>query len=150
MERQLVIFELAGEHFGIEIATVEGIVKLQEITKVPQMPDYMEGVTNLRGAVLPVIDLRKRFSLPPQERTSETRIVIVFLKDLKVGMIVDAVSEVLTIEDSLIEPAPALVTTVNSRFITGIARIDNRLVILLDLNLILTQEEREKTATVVK
>jgi purine-binding chemotaxis protein CheW len=150
MERQLVIFELAGEHFGIEIATVEGIVKLQEITKVPQMPDYMEGVTNLRGAVLPVIDLRKRFSLPPQERTSETRIVIVFLKDLKVGMIVDAVSEVLTIEDSLIEPAPALVTTVNSRFITGIARIDNRLVILLDLNLILSQEEREKTATVVK
>ncbi len=150
MERQLVIFELAGEHFGIEIASVEGIVKLQEITKVPQMPDYMEGVTNLRGSVLPVIDLRKRFGLQPHEKTSETRIVIVLLKELKVGMIVDAVSEVLTIEDSLIEPTPALVTTINSRFITGIARIDNRLVILLDLNLVLTQEEREKAATVAK
>ncbi len=150
MEKQLVIFELAGEHFGIEIAVVESIVKLQEITKVPQMPDYMEGVTNLRGSVLPVIDLEKRFGIPTHERTRETRIVVVNLGRLKIGMIVSAVSEVLTIDDALIEPAPPLVTTVNSRFITGIARVENRLIILLDLNLVLSEEEREKAASIVK
>lgn len=150
MEKQLVIFELAGEHFGIEIAVVESIVKLQEITKVPQVPDYMEGVTNLRGSVLPVIDLEKRFGIPTHERTRETRIVVVNLGRLKIGMIVSAVSEVLTIDDALIEPAPPLVTTVNSRFITGIARVENRLIILLDLNLVLSEEEREKAASIVK
>ena len=150
MEKQLVIFELAGEHFGIEIAVVESIVKLQEITKVPRMPDYMEGVTNLRGSVLPVIDLEKRFGIPAHERTRETRIVIVNLGRLKIGMIVSAVSEVLTIDDALIEPAPALVTTVTSRFITGIARVENRLIILLDLNLVLSEEEYEKAASITK
>ncbi len=149
MEKQLVIFELAGEHFGIEIAVVESIVKLQEITKVPQAADYMEGITNLRGTVLPVIDLEKRFGIPVHERTRETRIVVVNLGSLKIGMIVSAVSEVLTIDDALIEPAPALVTTVNSRFITGIARVENRLIILLDLNLVLSEEEREKAASMV-
>ncbi|NLF49973.1 MAG: purine-binding chemotaxis protein CheW [Leptolinea sp.] len=146
MEKQLVIFELAGEQFGIEIAVVESIVKLQEITKVPQMPDYMEGITNLRGTVLPVIDLEKRFGTPVHEHTRDTRIVVVNIGSLKMGMIVSAVSEVLTIDDSLIEPAPALVTTVNSRFITGIARVENRLIILLDLHLVLSQEEREKAS----
>jgi purine-binding chemotaxis protein CheW len=144
MEKQLVIFELANEHFGIDIAMVEGIVKLQEITKVPQSPDYVEGITNLRGAVLPVIDLEKRFGIAPHEKTRDTRIVVVNMGKLKIGMIVAAVSEVLTIDDSVIEPAPAIVTTINSRFITGIARIDSRLVILLDLSLVLSEGEKEQ------
>jgi purine-binding chemotaxis protein CheW len=143
MEKQLVIFELADEHFGIEISMVEGIVKMQEITKIPQSPAYVEGIMNLRGAVLPVIDLEKRFGIAPHERTRDTRIVNVHMGNLKIGMIVAAVSEVLTIDDSLIEPAPAIVTTINSRFITGIARIDSRLVILLDLSLVLSDGEKE-------
>lgn len=149
MEKQLVIFELADEHFGIDIAMVEGIVKMQEITRVPKAADYVEGITNLRGAVLPVIDLEKRFGIAPHERTRETRIVVVIMDKLKIGMIVGAVSEVLTIDDSVIEPAPAIVTTVNSRFISGIARIDSRLVILLDLSLVLTEGEKEQAAFLV-
>jgi purine-binding chemotaxis protein CheW len=146
MEKQLVIFEIGNEHFGIDIAAVEGIVKMQEITRVPQAADYVEGITNLRGSVLPVIDLEKRFGIPPHERTRETRIVVVNMDKVKIGMIVAAVSEVLTIDDSVIEPAPAIVTTINSRFITGIARIDTRLVILLDLNLVLSETEKEHAA----
>jgi purine-binding chemotaxis protein CheW len=146
MEKQLVIFEIGNEHFGIDIAAVEGIVKMQEITRVPQAADYVEGITNLRGSVLPVIDLEKRFGIPPHERTRETRIVVVNMDKVKIGMIVAAVSEVLTIDDSVIEPAPAIVTTINSRFITGIARIDTRLVILLDLNLVLSESEKEHAA----
>jgi purine-binding chemotaxis protein CheW len=146
MEKQLVIFEIGNEHFGIDIAAVEGIVKMQEITRVPQAADYVEGITNLRGSVLPVIDLEKRFGIPPHEKTRETRIVVVNMDSVKIGMIVAAVSEVLTIDDSVIEPAPAIVTTINSRFITGIARIDTRLVILLDLNLVLTEGEKDQAA----
>lgn len=149
MEKQLVIFELAEEHFGIDISMVEGIIKMQQITKVPQSPDYVEGITSLRGAVLPVIDLEKRFGIPSHEKNRDTRIVVVNMDKLKIGMIVGAVSEVLTIDDSVIEPAPAIVTTINSRFISGIARIDSRLVILLDLSLVLTESEKEQAASLV-
>lgn len=149
MERQLVIFELAGEQFGIDIAIVESIIKMQEITKIPKSNDFVEGVTNLRGAVLPVINLEKRFGITAHEGTKETRIVVVNLDSLKIGMIVDSVSEVLNIDDSIIEPAPSIVTTINSGFITGIARIDSRLVILLDLNKVLSREEKELTTALI-
>jgi purine-binding chemotaxis protein CheW len=146
MEKQLVIFELGNEYFGIEIAFVESIIKMQEITMMPKSPSFVEGITNLRGKVVPVIDLEKRFSLPSHERNHDTRIVVVNIDQLEVGMIVSAVSEVLTIDSSVIEPAPAIATTVNSNFISGIARIDSRLVILLDLNQVLTREEKQQAA----
>jgi len=144
MEKQLVIFELGSENFGIDIASVEGIVKLQEITRIPQSPSYMEGITNLRGSVLPVIDLHKRFGMAAHERTNETRIVVANVDSLKIGMIVSAVSEVLTIDDNVIEPPPPMVSNVNSEFITGVAKIDKRLVILLDLGKVLTSEEKKQ------
>jgi len=146
MEKQLVIFELANEHYGIDIAAVEGIVKMQEITAVPNAPEYVEGITNLRNSVLPVIDLQKRFGFMPREKTRETRIVVITMDQLKVGMIVDAVSEVLTIDDSTIEATPSIVSTVDSQFVTGIAKIDSRLVILLDLAKVLTASEKQQTA----
>jgi purine-binding chemotaxis protein CheW len=142
MEKQLVIFKLAEAYFGVDIATVEAIVKMQAITQIPHTPSYVEGITNLRGAVLPVIDLEKRFGLESQGKTRETRIVVVAMDSLKVGMIVDAVSEVLTIEDTVIEPIPPMATTVDTEFITGVAKIDSRLVILLDLARVLTEEEK--------
>lgn len=138
MEKQLVIFELGAEDFGIDIASVEGIVKLQEITKIPQSPAYVEGITNIRGGVLAVIDLHKRFGLIAQEHTSETRIVIINLNGVKTGIIVSAVSEVLTIEESVIEPPPPMVSTINSEYLIGVAKIEKRLVILLDLEKILS------------
>ncbi len=142
MEKQLVIFELGEGQFGIEISAVEGIVKMQEITKVPYSPSYMEGITTLRGSVLPIIDLKKRFGMDAEAETRETRIITAILDTMKVGMIVSAVSEVLTIDDSTIEPPPAIANGVSSEFITGIAKIGTRLVILLDLAKVLSLEEK--------
>lgn len=146
MEKQLVIFELGAEHFGIDIASVEGINKMLDITKIPQSPDYMLGITNLRGSVLPVLDLQKRFGMKSEEQTNETRIVVANMDGVKVGMVVSAVSEVLTIEDSVIEPPPPMVSNINSEFIIGVAKIDKRLVILLDLSKVLSFEEKIQIA----
>jgi purine-binding chemotaxis protein CheW len=142
MERQLVVFELGEENFGVDISSVESIIKMQELTKVPHSPTFVEGVTNLRGIVLPVLDLRKRFGLPKADGTKDTRIVVTNVDGIKVGMIVDSVSEVLTIPDSVIESTPAMISSVDTAFITGIAKLDNRLVILLDLTRVLTSNEQ--------
>lgn len=149
MEKQLVIFELGAEYFGIDISLVEGINKMLEITKIPQSPAYLEGITNLRGSVLPVIDLQKRFGMPAQERTNETRIMVANVDGVKIGMVVSAVSEVLTIEDNIIEPPPPMVSNVNSEFIIGVAKIDKRLVIMLDLAKVLSVEEKMQVTKVV-
>jgi purine-binding chemotaxis protein CheW len=144
MEYQLVVFELLHEQYGVDISAVEGIIKMQAITRMPQAPSFVEGITNMRGMVMPVIDLRKRFGLATKEVDKDTRIVVVFMDDKKIGMIVDAVSEVLRVSDEIIEPPPPMVTTVNSAFIKGIAKLDDRLVILLDLDRVLTVEEKEE------
>ena len=143
MERQLVVFELADEMYGVDIDTVEGIIKMQAITKVPQAPGFVEGVTNLRGSVLPVMDLRRRFKLSAAAASLQNsmRIVVVALEGLKIGMVVDAVSEVLRISDDTVEPPPPLVTSVDSAFITGIAKVAERLIILLDLGKVLSSVE---------
>lgn len=150
MEKQLVIFELGAENFGIDIASVEGINKMLEITKIPKAPDYMLGITNLRGSVLPVIDLQKRFSMAVQEQTSETRIVVANMDGVKIGMVVSAVSEVLTIDDKVVEPPPPMVSNVNSEFIVGVAKIDKRLVILLDLAKVLSAEEKQQVSNITE
>jgi len=143
MEHQLVVFDLANEHYGVDIAAVEGIIKMQAITVVPHTPAFVEGVTNLRGEVLPVIDLRKRFGLPlDQARGKDTRIVVVEIDGKKVGMVVDAVSEVLRVPDEAIEPPSPIVTTVDSAFIRGIAKVDERLIILVELSKVLSTEEQ--------
>ena len=142
MENQLVVFMLAKEHYGVRIAAVESIIKLQPITAVPCSPAFVEGVTNLRGRVLPVIDLRKRFGLPAEESTKDTRIVVVEMNSTLVGMIVDAVSEVLRVPAESVEPPSPIMTTVDSAFITGIAKVGERLIILLDLEKVLSPEEK--------
>ncbi len=150
MEKQLVIFELGAENFGIDIASVEGINKMLEITKIPKAPEYMLGITNLRGSVLPVIDLQKRFGMPVQEQTSETRIVVANMDGVKIGMVVSAVSEVLTIDDKVVEPPPPMVSNINSEFIVGVAKIDKRLVILLDLAKVLSAEEKQQVSKITE
>jgi len=147
MEHQLVVFELANEYYGVDISGVESIIKLQEITAVPHAPDFVEGVTNLRGTVLPVIDLRRRFNLPAADHNGDTRIVVVDVDGSKVGMIVDAVTEVLRVSDEAIEPPSPLVVTINSAFITGIAKMENRLVILIDLGRVLSLDEKAELQT---
>ncbi len=142
MDNQLVVFDLANEQYGVNIGAVESIIKMQSITAVPHAPSFVEGVTNLRGAVLPVIDLRKRFNLPAEKGTKDNRIVVVEINAAQVGMVVDAVTEVLSVSDEDVEPPPAIVTTVDSAFITGIAKIDGRLIILLELSQVLDTEEK--------
>ncbi len=157
MENQLVVFDLANEYYGVEIGAVESIIKLQSITAVPHAPGFVEGITNLRGTVLPVIDLRKRFGLPAEETTKETRIVVVEVDGTQVGMMVDAVTEVLRVDEEAIEPPSPIVVTVDSAFITGIAKLDGgngdagrdsgRLIILLDLDKVLSPEEQASLQT---
>lgn len=141
MEKQLVVFDLGKEHYGMDILAVDGIIKMQEITSVPLSLKFVVGVTNLRGEVLPIIDLRKRLGLEEHEETNDTRIIVVNLDSKKIGMIVDEVSEVLTISDEDIDPTPPIINTVNTSFITGIAKVDKRLITLLDLRKVLSSEE---------
>jgi purine-binding chemotaxis protein CheW len=149
MENQLVVFCLANELYGVSIAAVSEIIMLQPITYVPRAPAFVEGVTNLRGKVLPVIDLRKRFGLIQQEYTKETRIIVAEVNRTPVGMIVDAVSQVLRVAAGAIEPPSPVVTTVDSAFIRGIAKVGSRLVILLDLEQVLLPGEQAELQQVV-
>ena len=146
MERQLVIFNLADEYYGVDIAAVEGIVKMQAITAVPHAPRFVEGVTNLRGKVLPVIELRKRLGLTQGKETKDSRIVTVDVHGMKVGMVVDGVSEVLRVPEEAVEPPSPIVATDASAFITGIAKMDGRLILLLDLARVLTTDEQAQLA----
>ena len=140
MERQLVIFDLSGEVYGIDIATVHEIIRMQAITKVPKAPFFVEGIINLRGKVIPVVDMRKRFGLRNVEQTRDNRIVVVDSGGTNTGIIVDAVTEVLRIAEDSVEPPSDIITTIDSDFLTGIAKRDSTMIILLDLDKVLSQE----------
>jgi purine-binding chemotaxis protein CheW len=144
MEQQLVVFDLANESYGINIALVESIIKMQAITQLPQIPAYLRGVTNLRGSILPVIDLRVHFALETKEDTLQTRIIIVATGNTKAGMVVDGVSEVLRVSDELIEPLPPMINSVSSDFLKGIVRLESRLIILLELGKVLNLNEQQE------
>ena len=141
-ERQLVVFQLGAELYGVDIARVHEIIRLQTITRVPRAPRFVEGVINLRGKVIPVVDLRRSFGLPLAEHTRATRTVVVEIGDQVVGIIVDSVSEVLRVSTSTIEPPSPVVAGIDSEYLHGIAKLPERLVILLDLDRVLAREER--------
>ncbi len=141
-EEQLVVFTLAGESYGVDIAAVHEIIRMQRITRVPRTPQFVEGVTNLRGRVIPVVDLRKRFGLSAGERSGGTRIVVVEFGEQTIGMVVDGVSEVLRVTADAIEPPSPVVTTLDSDYLRGIVKLDNRLIILLSMDKVLSTEDR--------
>lgn len=140
-ELQLVSFNIGTEEFGVDILKVQEINRMVEITKVPQAPHYVEGVINLRGKVIPIVDLRKRFDLEVKEYDKNTRIVVVDIGGNIMGMIVDAVSEVLRLPANTIEPPPEIVTGINSDYIKGVAKLDDRLLIFLDLSKVIDVNE---------
>lgn len=142
-ERQLVVFDLSTESYGVDIGAVREIIRLQEITKVPRTPEFVEGVINLRGGVIPVIDLRKRFELPVADETRDNRIVVVDISGQNIGVVVDAVTEVLRINTESIEPPSSVITTSESEYLLGIVKLDDRLIILLDLNQVLSEADQE-------
>ncbi len=142
VERQLVVFDLANERYGVDIGTVHEIIRMQEITHVPNSPNYVDGVTNLRGKIIPVVNLRTLFGLEPGEETSETRIVVVEIEGEDIGVRVDAVAEVLKVAESSVEQeTSAVVTTMDSDYMQGIANPGQGLVILLDLAKVLSGDD---------
>lgn len=141
MEEQLVVFQLAGETYGVDIGCVQEIIRMQPVTTVPRTPSFVEGVINLRGRIIPVIDLRKRFGLPLAEATASSRIIVVEVSGLVVGLIVDSVSEVLRLPQEDIEPTPPIVAGVDTAYLKGVGKWNDRLVILLDVAKVLRESE---------
>lgn len=137
---QLVSFRLDQEEYGIEITRVQEIILMGEITRVPQTPDYIKGLINLRSTVIPIVDLRLRFGLKEESATDETRIMVVNVAGKTIGIIVDAVSEVLRIGKDQIAPPPPTVAGLGREYLTGLVKLDKRLLILLDINKILGED----------
>ncbi|HHX02225.1 MAG TPA: purine-binding chemotaxis protein CheW [Firmicutes bacterium] len=141
-EMQLVVFRLASEEFAFEITQVREIIKPPSITVLPHVSEYIEGVTNIRGEIIPIISLRRRFSVPETERTPETRVIIVEFDQTSVGFVVDAVTEVMRIPEGTVKSPPRTVAGLRSEFLKGVAQVDERLIILLEVGKILTSEEQ--------
>ena len=131
---QLVTFRIGEEEFGVDILAVQEIIRLMQITMVPRAPAFIEGVINLRGKVIPVINMRTRFGMPALEHDSNTRIVVMELEQKIVGFLVDGVSEVLRIPAGTVEDPPPVVAGIGSEYIRGIGKLDDRLLILLELD----------------
>ena len=143
-ERQYVIFKLDKEEYGVDIMHVKEISEYKESVKVPSAPSFVDGIINYRGVITPIINLRRKFKLEIKENTSSTRIIIINLNNKQVGFLVDDASQVLTIDEKDIDPAPELITNIDDKFINGIAKINERMVILLDLEKVLNEEEKSK------
>jgi purine-binding chemotaxis protein CheW len=142
-DKQLVIFRLGQERYGIPIRQVNEIVRMQKVTHLPGTAAFIEGVTNLRGKVIPVIDFRKRFGLKAGEEDDQTRIIVVNITESPAGLIVDAVTEVLSLKEEDIEPLGAAVTGIDAKYITGIGKVGEELVILMDLDKVFSASEQE-------
>ncbi|HBB66277.1 MAG: chemotaxis protein CheW [Elusimicrobia bacterium GWA2_56_46] len=140
--QQLVVFSLSSEEYGVPITQIQEIIRLPEITRIPGMPGFIEGVINLRGRIIPVIDLRGRFGLEQKERTEKNRIVVADAGGQTVGLVVDGVSEVLQISGEQIDPIPPSMSSIDSEYLSGVAKIDKLLVILLDLAKLLNDLEK--------
>lgn len=147
-EQKVIVFQLDDEEYAVSVEQVGSIERLQPITRVPQTADFVKGVINLRGVVTPVIDLRVRFGIGAADETEATRIIIVYLDDMEVGLIVDAANDVIDIPENIVEPAPEVVGTVDVDFIEGVAKLEDRLLILLDLQKVLTRAEIDELKVV--
>ncbi len=146
IDQQLVVFDLDNEAYGVDFGSVREIIRLREITNVPRTPDFVEGVINLRGKVIPVVELRKRFGLPGADRTKENRIVNVDVAGQEIGMVVDAVTDVLRIPSDSVEPPSTFITAADSGYLRGIVKMDDRRIFLLDLDQVLTASEQTALA----
>ncbi|WP_028842028.1 chemotaxis protein CheW [Thermodesulfovibrio yellowstonii] len=139
---QLVTFTLGGEEYAVNILKVQEINRMKEITRIPNAPYYVEGVINLRGKVIPVVSLRKMFGLP-EEDMAQQKIMIMDIQGVTIGLIVDTVSEVLRISANIVEPPPAMTYSVSSEFISGIAKLQDRLIILLDMDRLIGMDKTD-------
>lgn len=138
-----VVFKMDNEHYGIDITNVKSIERIQYFARVPNSPIYVKGVINLRGEVVPVVDLRLRFELPHREVDSNSRIIIVFVNDLEIGLLVDSSSEVIEINSEEIDIPPVVKESATDGFIKGIGKKDGNLIILIDIEKVVGIKEVE-------
>ncbi len=141
---QIVSFRLANEEYGVDIMRVQEIILLGQITKMPEVPDFICGLINLRGHVIPIVDLRKRFSLASDEDSEHTRIIVVNVEGKTIGMVVDAVNEVLRINVDQVEPPPSSIAGIDHTYIRGLVKFEEKLLILLNIENILSADEQSK------
>ncbi|WP_399628171.1 chemotaxis protein CheW [Sporosarcina sp. SG10008] len=141
-EMKVIVFQLLDMEYAISVDIVQSIEKVLSITRVPKTPAYVKGVINLRGIVTPIVDLRERFGLASKEMDDSTRIIIVTLDEYDVGLIVDAANDVLDIPVNAIEPQPEVVGTIESDFISGVAKVEKHLLVMLNLDKVLEPVKR--------
>ncbi|MDD4833971.1 MAG: chemotaxis protein CheW [Lutispora sp.] len=142
-ETQFVVFKLGKEEYGVDIMQVKEIVSYKEPVKVPNTPNFIEGIINLRSEIKPIVNLKKRFNIHGESINEETRIIVMNIDSKQVGFIVDDASEVITISDDNIEAAPDIIAGVDRRYITGIGKVNDRILILLDLDKLFSVKEIE-------
>jgi purine-binding chemotaxis protein CheW len=139
---QIISFTVGAEEYGLEILKVKEVIRIKEVTKLPKAPEFVSGVINLRGDVIPIIDLRKKFGLPSREYSEMTRVIVVEVEDKLMGMVVDGVSHVIRIGQEQVVPPPTLVGGVSADYIRGVGKLEDRLIVLLNIGKILTAEEK--------
>lgn len=147
---QLVSFTVGEELFAVDILRVQEINRMMALTKVPQSPPGVEGVINLRGRIIPVLDLRRQFGFPAGEQNDQTRIVVVEVVGNTIGFIVDSVREVMRINSGIVEPNPQMGTCIDSSYVSGVAKLDDQLLILLELENLLSPESLHRIAGIGK
>lgn len=147
-ELQLVVFNLRSRdsvcEYGVPITQVQEIIRMTTPTKLPQVPEFVEGLINLRDQIIPIIDLKKCFGMTGSENTDDTRIIVVEVGGHTVGIIVDEVTEVLRLSSEAVEPPPPVIGGITAEYLTGVGKLDNRLLILLDLTRILTDAQKNE------
>lgn len=144
----LVTFRLGSGEYAIDIMQAKEIIKMEKITLIPNAPDFVEGVINLRGNIIPIINLKKRFNLEETEGDKNTGIIIVKIEDVDMGIIIDSISKVVSISNSDIQPPPPMLSGIGQKYIKGVGKLEDKLLVVLDLEkLFTTDEEEEETAS---
>jgi len=140
--RQFISFSVGEEEYGLELLRVKEVIRVRQITRLPKAPSFVKGIINLRGDVIPIIDLRDKFGLEAKEATATTRVIVVEVEAKLMGMVVDSASQVVRIPADQIDPPPPVLGGFSQEFITGVGKVDDRLIILLNSDAVLTAEER--------
>lgn len=141
---QIVTFSMGNDEFGVDISRIKEIIRIPEITKVPRAAQFVEGVINLRGQIIPVIDLRKRLGLESAGKSERSRVIVVLSEDQIIGFLVDAVSQVLRLPMSAIDPPPSVLAGVSAAYIQGVGKLDKRLIILINFDKIISEREKDE------
>jgi purine-binding chemotaxis protein CheW len=146
--RQFISFSVGEEEYGLELLRVKEVIRVREVTWLPKAPSFVKGIINLRGDVIPIIDLRDKFGLETREQTSQTRVIVVEVEGRLMGMVVDSASQVVRIPADQIDPPPPVVGGFSREFITGVGKLEDRLVILLNTDAVLTMEEKAALSSI--